>query len=147
MRTYLSAPTNAASLVFFRISFGLIMAWEMYRFLSEGKLDHYFIEPTFYFKYLGFEWLQPWPAHLMYAHFYALGALALCIAIGFLYRLSALLFALGYTYVFLLDQAQYQNHYYLICLLSFALFLMPAHRHLSIDARLFPALRCALIPA
>ncbi len=47
LRRQLSAPTDAASLVFFRIGFGLIMAWEMYRFLSEGKVDRYFIEPIF----------------------------------------------------------------------------------------------------
>lgn len=103
----LLAPVDAASLAVFRIGFGLIMAWEMYCFLSAGKVDYYFVEPVFHFKYLGFAWLQPWPRLWMYGHFYALLALALCLAAGLFYRFSALLFALGYTYVFLLDQAQY----------------------------------------
>jgi vitamin K-dependent gamma-carboxylase len=143
----LLAPVDAASLAVFRIGFGLIMAWEMYCFLSEGKVDYYFVEPVFHFKYLGFAWLQPWPRLWMYGHFYALLALALCLAAGLFYRLSALLFALGYTYVFLLDQAQYQNHYYLICLLSFLLVSVPAHRTLSLDRLLFAHPHIASVPA
>jgi vitamin K-dependent gamma-carboxylase len=137
LKKALFAPIDASALALFRISFGLVMAWEMYRFLSEGKVDYYFVEPVFHFKYLGFAWLEPWPRLWMYGHFYALLALALCIAAGLFYRLSTLLFALGYTYVFLLDQAQYQNHYYLICLISFLLVFIPAHRNLALDIRLF----------
>ncbi len=142
----LFARVDAASLAVFRISFGLVMAWEMYRFLSEGKVDYYFIEPVFHFKYLGFEWVLPWSRLWMYGHFYALFALALCIATGLFYRLSTLLFALGYTYVFLLDQAQYQNHYYLICLVSFLLVFVPAHHTLSLDTRLFSRSRTTTAP-
>ena len=64
----------------------------------------------------------------MYFHFYVLCALGLCIA----------LFAVGYTYFFLIDQAQYQNHYYLICLVSTLMILVPAHRALSLDAQRWP---------
>jgi hypothetical protein len=43
------------------------------------------------------------------------------------------LFFLGYTYIFLLDQATYNNHFYLICLLSFVLILAPLNRSWSLD--------------
>ncbi len=147
LHTRLATPIDIASLVFFRIGFGAIMVWEAWRFLTGGKVDRYFIEPTFYFKYLGFAWVEPWPGHWMYLHFYLLGALGLCIALGLFYRLSAILFALGYTYVFLLDQAQYQNHYYLICLVSTLMIFVPAHRALSIDARRRPNLRSEFVPS
>ena len=143
----LFAPIDAASLVCFRIAFGLVMAWDMYGFLSHGKVDFHFVEPVFYFKYLGFSWVEPWPQPWIYLHFYALGVLAICIAIGLLYRLAAALFALGYTYMFLLDQAQYQNHYYLICLVSILLVWIPAHRSFSLDARLFPTVRSPCVPS
>ena len=45
--------------------------------------------------------------------------LAAGILLGFFYRLSALLFFLTFTHVFLIEKALYQNHYYLICLISF----------------------------
>jgi len=133
----LSAPVDIAVLVAFRLGFGAVMVWEAWRFLSGGKVDRYFIEPTFFFKYLGFGWVEPWPGGWMYFHFYVLGALGLCIA----------LFAVGYTYFFLIDQAQYQNHYYLICLVSTLMILVPAHRALSLDAQRRPDLRSSFAPA
>ena len=148
LHSRLAAPIDIASLVFFRVGFGAIMVWEVWRFLSGGMVDRYFIEPIFYFKYLGFGWVEPWPGSFvyMYLHFYLLGLFALCIAVGFLYRLSAVLFAVGYTYVFLIDQAQYQNHYYLICLVSLLMIFVPANRALSVDAYLRPAIRSSFIP-
>ncbi len=62
-----------------------------------------------------------------------LGILALMIMFGLFYRIAAILFFLGYTYVFLLDQAFYNNHFYLICLLSFMLVLAPLNKSWSLD--------------
>jgi vitamin K-dependent gamma-carboxylase len=67
--------------------------------------------------------------------------LAICILLGVVYRASMTLFFLGFTYVFLLDKAQYLNHFYLISLISLLLIFFPAHRALSLDAWLRPALR------
>jgi hypothetical protein len=130
----LFAPVDIASLVCFRIAFGAIMFWEVWRYLSYGWVERYYITPQFHFTYYGFDWVKPWPGDGMYWHFYALGFLALCILFGFWYRLSAALFFLGFTYVFLLDQAQYLNHFYLISLISFLMIFLPAHRAFSIDA-------------
>jgi hypothetical protein len=63
-----------------------------------------------------------------------MGVFALFIAAGFIYRVSAALFLLSYLYFFLLDEARYQNHEYLICLFSLLLILIPAHRAFSVDA-------------
>ena len=54
---------------------------------------------------------------------------------------------LTYGYFFLLDQSLYMNHYYLIALLSWILAILPAHRAVSVDARLWPALRGSTAPA
>jgi hypothetical protein len=83
----------------------------------------------------------------MYIHWAVLGVLALFITAGFLYRLSAALFFIGFTYCFLLDQSTYLNHFYLVCLLSFLLIFMPAHGALSVDAWLRPRLRAQTTPA
>jgi hypothetical protein len=66
-----------------------------------------------------------------------MGVLALFVALGLFYRLSALLLCLAFTYVFLLDKAYYLNHFYLIALLSFLLCLIPAHHAASLDRWLF----------
>ena len=37
----LSAPVDAASLAFFRIAFGVMMLWEVWRYFSHGWIDFY----------------------------------------------------------------------------------------------------------
>jgi vitamin K-dependent gamma-carboxylase len=141
------APVDIASLVFFRIAFGLLMTWEVSRYFQHHWISRYWIEPEFLFKYYGFFWVQPWPGQGMYIHWLVLGLLALFIAAGFLYRLSAALFFLGFAYGFLLDQATYLNHFYLVCLLSFLLIFVPAHRAVSVDAWFSPRIRSNVAPA
>lgn len=127
-------PVDVASIVFFRITFGLLMAWHVWTFFTEHRLVGYFLEPRLLFKYYGFGWVQPWPAGGLYIHKMAMSLFALFIAAGFIYRVSSALFLLSYLYFFLLDEARYQNHEYLICLLSLLLIFIPAHRALSVDA-------------
>ena len=134
----LFAPLDIASLVYFRIVFGALMVWEAWRYLDRGWVARYYIEPTFHFTYFGFGWVKPWPDDWMHVHFYALSVLAIMVMAGLFYRVSVTLFFLGFTYVFLLDQARYLNHFYLISLLSFLLIFVPAHRRFSVDALLRP---------
>jgi hypothetical protein len=143
----LFAPVDLAALVYFRIAFGAIMLWEVWRYFDHGWIKRYYIDPTFYFTYYGFGWLRPWPGNGMYVHFLALGALAICVMLGLWYRLSAALFFLGFTYVFLLDQANYLNHFYLVSLISLLMIVVPAHRLLSIDAWRRPEIHADTAPA
>ncbi|HWM26293.1 MAG TPA: HTTM domain-containing protein [Chthoniobacterales bacterium] len=147
LRARAFAPVDNASLVFFRIAFGLLMTWEVCRYFQRGWIARYWIEPQFFFSYYGFSWIQPWPGAGMYIHWAALGVLALFITAGFFHRLSATLFFLGFTYCFLLDQATYLNHFYLVSLLSFILIFLPAHGAFSLDAWLRPRLRSQTTPA
>jgi vitamin K-dependent gamma-carboxylase len=128
------APVDIASLVFLRITFGLLMAWEVCRYLNNGWVSLHWLEPRLLFKYYGFSWVHPWPAHWLYVHWAALGVFGLLVAAGFLYRLSASLMCLSYAYFFLLDETRYVNHTYLILLFCFLLTIVPAHRAFSIDA-------------
>ena len=117
-----------------RIAFGSIMLWEAYQFLSNGWIERYYTDPVFLFKYFGFEWVAPLSQDLMYAHFYILGLLAFCIIVGAFYRITSILFVIGFSYIFLLDQAIYLNHFYMVLLLGTLLAFMPAHRYFSFDA-------------
>ena len=140
-------PVDISFLIFFRIVFGAIMLWEVYRYFSYNWISRYYIEPTVYFTYYGFTWVKPWPGDGMYIHFYVLGVLAVCIIVGFFYRIAATLFFLSFTYVFLLDQTRYLNHFYLVVLISLLLIVLPAERALSVDALLRPKLRSQVVPA
>ncbi len=130
----LFAEVNAASLVAFRIGFGLLMAGWCLDDLLSGRVAYLYEQPRFHFTYSLFDWIRPWPGLGMRAHFVGLLVLALAIAAGFKYRVASLLFAVGFTYFFLLDRTNYQNHYYLLMLISWTLVLLPLNRCAALDA-------------
>lgn len=140
-------PVDIAFLVYFRIAFGGLMLWEVYRFFTHNWISRYYIEPVINFTYYGFSWIRPWPGWGMYVHFAILAVAAAFILIGFCYRFAAAVFFLGFSYVFLLEHARYLNHFYLVCLISFLLIFLPANRAVSIDALLSPQLRSQTVPA
>ena len=140
-------PVDISFLVFFRVLFGAILLWEVYRYFTYGWITRYFVEPALTFTYYGFSWVKPWPGQGMYIHFFVLGLAAACVMAGFLYRFAAPVFFLAFTYFFLLDQTRYLNHFYLVCLISFLMCFLPAERAFSIDALLRPKIRSDVVPA
>jgi vitamin K-dependent gamma-carboxylase-like protein len=76
-----------------------------------------------------------------------LGLAAACVIAGFLYRITAPVFFLAFTYFFLLDQTRYLNHFYLVCLISFLMCFLPAERAFSVDALLRRKIRSDVVPA
>ena len=134
VRDWLQTPVDIAVLVYFRVAFGAIMLWEMWRYSSYGWISRYWIEPSFHFTYWGFDWIRPWPGVGMYIHFGVMALLALFILLGMWYRLSTILFFLGFSYIFLLEQAQYLNHFYLVSLIAFIMIFLPANKAWSLDA-------------
>ncbi len=130
----LFAPVDSAGLVFLRVAFGVIMLVECWRFWDHGWIARYFIRPEFQFKYYGFEWVHPWPGDGMYWHFVLLAVLSLMITIGLFYRLAMTVFFFAFSYIFLLDQARYLNHFYLVMIVAFLMILVPASQTYSVDA-------------
>jgi vitamin K-dependent gamma-carboxylase len=140
-------PVDISFLVFFRVLFGGIMLWEVYRYFSYDWISRYFVEPSLTFTYYGFSWVKPWPGRGMYIHFWVLGLTAACVMLGFLYRIAAPIFFLAFTYFFLLEQTRYLNHLYLVCLISFLMCFLPAERAFSVDALLRRKIRSDVVPA
>ena len=126
-------PTDVASLVMLRIVFGLLMFIDIVRYFHIGWVSEIYAKPEFHFQYEWFWWLVPLPEEFMYLLFGMLGIFSILIALGLFYRLASTLFFLGYTYIFLLERTTYNNHYYLICLISFFLALAPLHKSWSLD--------------
>src|SRR3712207_1342670 len=60
------APVDIAPLVYFRIMFGAIMLWEVFRYFDNRWISGYWIQPAYNFPYAGFEWVRPWPGNGMY---------------------------------------------------------------------------------
>jgi len=131
----LGRRVDGASLAVLRIAFGALLALDVARAFAGGWIDALYREPPFLFSYWGFGWVRPWPGVGLELHFALLGAGALAMALGVAYRASAWLTWAAFAYLFLLDKAQYLNHFYLIVLLGFLLALAPADRALSVRRR------------
>ncbi|PKB79803.1 MAG: hypothetical protein BZY88_11465 [SAR202 cluster bacterium Io17-Chloro-G9] len=116
------------------MAFGALLIWEVARYWTSGAISGMYVDPQFHFTYMGFGWITAWPGQGMYFHFFGLMGLAFLIMIGLWYRVSAFLFFLGFTYLFLIDKAYYLNHFYLISLLSLLLIFVPSHNSFSLDA-------------
>lgn len=133
-------------LVAFRIIFGALGVFAALRFVYYGWVDSLYIQPKFHFHYFLFEWVHPLPGNWMYLPFILMTIGALGITLGCFYRFSAILYFLSFTYVELLDKANYLNHYYFVSIIAFLLIFMPAHADVSVDARRNPALRSSVVP-
>ncbi|MGD8608975.1 MAG: HTTM domain-containing protein [Myxococcales bacterium] len=129
-------PIDGASLGLFRAGYGLLMLVSIIRFWAKGWIDALYIQPTMFFPYWGFEWIQPWPGVGMYIHFAVLAVLAVLITVGLWSRPALGLFFVGFTYVELIDRTNYLNHYYLISLLALLMAFLPVERAFSMR-RLF----------
>jgi hypothetical protein len=143
---WLYSETSIAPLVVFRIIFGLMMFVSTLRFLLKGWVDLLFIQPTNFFHYYGFEWVQPLGKIGMYTVFILLLISSLLIALGLFYRWATIVYFLLFTYVELIDITNYLNHYYFISLVAFLLCLLPAHKSLSMDVWRKPSLELSKIP-
>jgi vitamin K-dependent gamma-carboxylase len=126
-------PIDSSSLAVFRILFGTFMFLDILKAFYYNHIYKFFIEPNFYFNHFLFPGVGPLPGNGMYYLYALLAVSAFGIATGFFYRVSSLIFFLIYTYTFLLDKTNYNNHYYLISLLTFLFIFLDANRSYSID--------------
>lgn len=128
-------PVDNAPLVVFRIFFGFLLAVESFGAMATGWVRRNLIEPEFTFSYIGLEWLQPLPGNGMYGYFAAMGILGILVMLGYRYRLSMGLFALLWGGAYLMQKSSYNNHYYLLWLVSIMMCFLPAADDVSLDAR------------
>ena len=131
----LFTKVDNSQLLIFRVFFGILIALESYGAIATGWVKETLINPKFTFSFIGFEWLQPLPGNGMYFYFFIMGTLGIFIAFGFKYRFSIITFTVMWFAVYLMQKSSYNNHYYLLALISFFMCFFPANRDYSIDAR------------
>lgn len=142
MNQFLFKKIDNAQLIVFRVFYGLLVSAECYGAIATGWVRRTLVEPEFTFTFIGFEWLQPLPGNGMYIYFALMGTLGVLITLGYRYRTSALAFAILWTGVYLMQKTSYNNHYYLLMLLSYIMAFLPANRDFSLDAKRNPDFRC-----
>ncbi len=141
LRRALARHVDPASLVAFRVLFAALLFASTVRFAARGWLASMYIEPAHHFAYAGFTWVRPWPGVGMYLHFVALALAAGWLMLGSQPRLAALACFLLFTYVELLDQAAYLNHYYFVSVVALLLVLLPTASNRPAPAWALHALR------
>ncbi len=144
---YVHQQIPIAPLAVFRALFGFIMLVSIIRFAYRGWIQELYIDPDFFFKYCGFEWVQPLGRSGMYLIFALMGLSALAVMLGLFYRVAIVLFFTTFTYVELIDLTNYLNHYYFVSIVSFLLIFVPANRAFSLDVIRDRSLLRATVPA
>jgi len=125
---------DASSLAVLRIGFGALLIFNSVNNLALCPTCRY-LEPDMLFKYHHFEWVLAWPGIGLWVHWSILLVCSVAITFGYRYRLAMFIYTIGFTYNFLLDQALYLNHYYMVILFCVIMLFVPAHCKWSIDAR------------
>ena len=144
---YLTRYRHIAPLIVFRMAFGLVLFISTIRFIAHGWIKEFYLSPKFHFPFLGFEWLRLMPPAIMYLLYIVMAIAALCICLGFFYRIATISFFLIFCYAELLDKTYYLNHYYLVTICSFLLIWVPANRFFSLDTWRKPQLTVTQVPS
>lgn len=146
-RRLAEAPVDSASLGIFRIGFGSLLAWEVWRAFDGNLIRADYDLPRYLFRWWLFEWVRPVPGPWLYVAFAVLGVGAAMLAAGLFTRAAAIVTSGGIAYWFLLDKTNYLNHRYLAALVAFLLAVVPAAAAFSVDARRESAAGSPTVPA
>jgi hypothetical protein len=141
LNSWIFKKIDNSPLIIFRIFFGVLVSLECFGAIVTGWVRRTLIEPAFTFSFIGFEWIQPLPGNGMYLYFIVMGTLGIFITFGFKYRWSIISFTLLWTAVYLMQKTAYNNHYYLLILVSFLMCFLPANRYCSLDTHFDKALQ------
>lgn len=143
----LERPVDLASLAAFRFLLGAVMFAGLVRYVANGWVEAVFIEPSFFFKYPGFEWVRVLEPVGLYTLFGLCAFSALLVALGALYRVAIVTFLLSFTYIQLMDVTNYLNHYYLVVCFAFLMAFLPLDRALSLRTWRRPEQALVAVPA
>ena len=132
---FLFKAIDNSPLVVFRIFFGFLVACESFGAILTGWVKRVLIDPQVTFSFIGFEWLKPLPGFGMYFYFIAMGVFGLAIMLGYRYRIAIISYTILWAGVYFMQKTAYNNHYYLLLLISFLMIFLPSNSYASLDVR------------
>ncbi len=141
------APIDASFLAVFRVMFGALLLFESVNYGLFLCLDCMYRSSDMLFKFHHFEWVSLLPGIGLELNFLVMALCAVCIMLGLYYRVAMIVYTLCFSYLFLLEQTLYLNHFYLAILFCCIMIFAPAHHYWSIDARRKPAIASSTVPA
>lgn len=132
---FLFKAIDNSPLVVFRIFFGFLVACESFGAILTGWVKRILIDPEVTFSFIGFEWLKPLPGFGMYFYFIAMGVFGLAIMLGYRYRIAIISYTILWAGAYFMQKTAYNNHYYLLLLISFLMIFLPSNSYASLDVR------------
>lgn len=136
-----------APIEIFRIAFGALMLAEAWGALATGWVRRVFVDVNYTFTFFGFEWTQMLLGTPMQVLFILMGVFAIGVMLGYKYRFSILMLAILWSISYLMQKSHYNNHYYLVMLVSWLFVFFPMGKRFSLDARHRPEIYKTIIPA
>jgi len=128
-------PIDNSQIVLFRMLFGFLMAAESFGAIATGWVKKTLIDPQFTFSFIGFEWLQPLPGNGMYFYFILMGIVSLMVMLGYRYKINIVALALLWSGAYFMQKTSYNNHYYLVMLLTWGMAFMNPHHYAALDVK------------
>ena len=132
---FLFKAIDNSPLVVFRMFFGFLVACESFGAILTGWVKRVLIDTQVTFSFIGFEWLKPLPGFGMYFYFIAMGVFGLAIMLGYRYRIAIISYTILWAGVYFMQKTAYNNHYYLLLLISFLMIFLPSNSYASLDVR------------
>ncbi|MCA9401124.1 MAG: HTTM domain-containing protein [Candidatus Omnitrophica bacterium] len=136
----LTGESDAYRLAFLRFLTGTALCIYISSAYHSENIQFLFIKPDHFFSFSLFQFFHvPVIEKTLFQPLvYVLLCLAVCFALGFLYRLSAWLLFLGFSYLFLLEKAYYQDQMYFMLGMLFIFLFVDADKGFSLDDLFFP---------
>ena len=134
---WLFAPVDNAGLAAFRVLYGLILAAEAFGALATGWVTKIFVNTEFTFGFIGFQCLaDALHGPIMYFYYGLLGLYwVLMMAFGYKYKLATTGYFILWWAVYLSQKSHYNNHYYLMVILTGLMFFIDCNRFFSVDSK------------
>lgn len=130
---FFSGTEPGIRLALFRVAWGILVTSHLtHELFSESAIPRY-SDNFFHFKFPFFHWIPPVPEFCITMVIAASIVAGLFVTVGLFYRLAAAVFFILFTYLFLIDVSYYNNHYYLICIVSALMIFVDANATLSLD--------------
>ncbi len=126
----LFSPFDASAFVLFRVLFGALLIIQVFFIFTSEFVNENFVQPYYHFPYTLFDVLhfQRLPPALMHALFLIMGLAAMAITFGFFFKTASAIFFSTFLYAFLFEKSLYNDHYYIILLITFLFIFMKTPR-------------------
>jgi uncharacterized membrane protein YphA (DoxX/SURF4 family) len=133
--SHINQPVSSLKIAMFRIAFALVLFMQAFYFYVIDFIKIDIIESNMHFSYPYLEFIKVGDPLLMQGLLILMFISSISLLVGFKARLSSFVYFIAFTYLWLIDKGFYNNHYYLISLLTLVMCFIHSDGKLSVNER------------